>query len=498
MTAPTSPSSALPRKSPSGLLRLWAELPGLAVLIIHALWLAAWYSLAVPSMPSSWGIVLLLAGAMLASHYLARALNAAPGSILLKRGLLLVWISSLLLFSVGVCFFRQASLTPWQLLLQTCQALLDNSRNTPLFWHLLILLLGILRSVVLGRTPVTRDHVQRALIIGVIFLLIAGFAQNDAIPAFLLPLFYGLLFSGLVGLSTAHFVDLAETSGGSLPASGGSWAVSILVGALGSVGIAALAGWLINENVAGALAQVVLAIFMVMAVALMLVLSPLLTLLLEVSNRIGQAIFASSPELLPQFSSDEAINDIRNTGQENLNILADLFERSQGVVMLIVLISVVILALALAGWQSWQRRLHTAQGESGTAARVRRANQPSLLPKRPSPLGNARRWLAAARIRNVYAQLMQLYARLNHPRPPALTPLEFVPHMAGILPECLSELETITTAYLKVRYGELPETSAEVQIVLQAWKKTQKAGRQKAASLKLKHTAQSGENNDQK
>ena len=77
--------------------------------------------------------------------------------------------------------------------------------------------------------------------------------------------------------------------------------------------------------------------------------------------------------------------------------------------------------------------------------------------------------LAAARIRWVYAQLMILCSRLGKPRPAAATPLEFLPTLQALFPEQDTTLQAITQAYLKVRYGELPETYEEVQAVLMGW-----------------------------
>lgn len=83
---------------------------------------------------------------------------------------------------------------------------------------------------------------------------------------------------------------------------------------------------------------------------------------------------------------------------------------------------------------------------------------------------------AAARIRRIYAELMGLCGELNHPRPEALTPLEFLPALDRLFPESQEALEVITRAYLKVRYGELPETRKEVQAVEVAWRQVKGEG----------------------
>jgi hypothetical protein len=84
-------------------------------------------------------------------------------------------------------------------------------------------------------------------------------------------------------------------------------------------------------------------------------------------------------------------------------------------------------------------------------------------------LRQARQYLAAARIRRIYAHLLALSAKLDLPRPAARTPLEFLPSLQGLFPGLKGELSTITSAYLLVRYGELPETPEELQEVETAW-----------------------------
>jgi hypothetical protein len=87
-----------------------------------------------------------------------------------------------------------------------------------------------------------------------------------------------------------------------------------------------------------------------------------------------------------------------------------------------------------------------------------------------------RRWLAAARIRRIYDQLMTLSTELGKPRQLAQTPLEFQPALAELFPTLGDDLEVITHAYLRIRYGELPETRQEVDQVETAWRRVHTAG----------------------
>ena len=88
-----------------------------------------------------------------------------------------------------------------------------------------------------------------------------------------------------------------------------------------------------------------------------------------------------------------------------------------------------------------------------------------------------RQMLAAARIRQIYAQLLDLCRRAGQKRPPAQTPLEFAVTIESLFPERKEEIILITQAYLKVRYGEFPENDQEVEQVVSAWNKIKSQGK---------------------
>jgi len=80
-----------------------------------------------------------------------------------------------------------------------------------------------------------------------------------------------------------------------------------------------------------------------------------------------------------------------------------------------------------------------------------------------------RKMLAAARIRRVYSYLMDLSSELGKQRKQAETPLEFMDVLNNIFPFHQLEVETISKAYMHVRYGELDETPKDVIDVDRAW-----------------------------
>ncbi|MBE0698665.1 MAG: DUF4129 domain-containing protein, partial [Anaerolineaceae bacterium] len=77
--------------------------------------------------------------------------------------------------------------------------------------------------------------------------------------------------------------------------------------------------------------------------------------------------------------------------------------------------------------------------------------------------------LAAARIRYIYRRLIAHSRKLGVERPSSVTPLEFLGPLSAIFPTNQTEVELITAAYVRVRYGEYPETVHEVEEVQRAW-----------------------------
>ena len=74
-----------------------------------------------------------------------------------------------------------------------------------------------------------------------------------------------------------------------------------------------------------------------------------------------------------------------------------------------------------------------------------------------------RRFLAAQAVRRLYQRLLHLAEKRGAHRDPAETPFEFVQDLIGVFPNHDSEVRALTDAYVRVRYGELPENEAEIR-----------------------------------
>jgi hypothetical protein len=125
----------------------------------------------------------------------------------------------------------------------------------------------------------------------------------------------------------------------------------------------------------------------------------------------------------------------------------------------------------------------------GEAGNLLRKSMQELLSELAARLRPDQRLLAAARIRRIYTQLMDLCQELNTPRSPAQTPLEFLPVMGEMFPALRSDLELVTRAYNAVRYGELPETQNEIGVIEEAWKQIEVEGQRlkRSGFRKLAH-----------
>ena len=82
----------------------------------------------------------------------------------------------------------------------------------------------------------------------------------------------------------------------------------------------------------------------------------------------------------------------------------------------------------------------------------------------------------SVRIREIYNQLLALCSELGKPRPAYKTPNEFQFEIEELFTSLPNDVNTITRAYVHVRYGEIPETKEELLAVEDAWQRIEEAG----------------------
>jgi hypothetical protein len=84
-----------------------------------------------------------------------------------------------------------------------------------------------------------------------------------------------------------------------------------------------------------------------------------------------------------------------------------------------------------------------------------------------------RQWRTAVSIRRIYKQMMELAELNGYPKLHTETPYEYLPTLAQAWPQNQPDTRLITNAYVKVRYGEIPETAADLDDIRQAWRRLQ-------------------------
>ena len=357
------------------------------------------------------------------------------------------------------------------------------------FWHIFLLLLMILHAVRLAREPLQVYTSRANFQLGLFLLLIYGLLFSWGKPAQAITTTYGFLFFGITAISAARISTLSENRGGRLPHLKLNWLLGILVTTAVIVGIAVLLGWFTTNIASEAVSTALTILFALLLVVGVVVFSPVLLLILLLGPSLMQLL-----DTLSRITLFADLMKFAKTTANQVGITQDWLEAAaqttKPVALFAALAGIFVLVLLATAWRPWQR--HLKAEETASTLPLRAALRfPRLLLKRFSGrLPSGGRILAAARIRWVYAQLMDLASRLDHPRLPSATPLEFLPQLQDLFPGQEKLLDVITQAYLKVRYGELPETYEEVQNVLTGWEQIKTHGKQLLAEKKrsLKRT----------
>ena len=458
---------------------VWRGLAGLLLLTMETLWFAVWYDGLTGSPAAWWGKLFFLWITLLVSQTLTRRAQRLKLTVLRRQILFLGWITLVLLASLRLLFFAGQPVGFFKMLGLTVSSFGTSPAGFRIYWHVLIILLAIGRGVLLGNQTVNRGNSAHSFQFGLILFLIYGLFLGHSKPLESLILLFAYLAAGLLTLSFARIADLGSTYGGRLPKFSRRWVLSILLSVTGVILLTGLAAVVVNQQVTNAIAEVLLALVAAFMAVVIFLLSPILAFILEQIFRFGQRIFANVPDIIQESAAESAAEQALENSEESVRLLTDLVNKSLPLILVAILLVVIVLVI-LQLRKNRSRLEYTGvedQAES-TPTRRPRLRMPFGA---PGGLGKGRfrpgRMIAAARIRRTYAQLMTLCEKLEIPRSPAVTPLEFLPTMLDALPDRGDDLSRITTAYQKVRYGEIPETSQEVQDVLAAWERVRQAGK---------------------
>lgn len=129
-----------------------------------------------------------------------------------------------------------------------------------------------------------------------------------------------------------------------------------------------------------------------------------------------------------------------------------------------------LVALALAGLY---RQAGSAARRSQRSERIETEEDasPGIGERLLDRLGLFRGRRAAASIRRIYQQMCRAAGSAGYPRLEAETPYEYLRTLRLVWPEGTADSRLITEAYVRVRYGELPETRTELDAIRDAWRR---------------------------
>jgi hypothetical protein len=141
--------------------------------------------------------------------------------------------------------------------------------------------------------------------------------------------------------------------------------------------------------------------------------------------------------------------------------------KAGAVLLMLALIAVVALALA----RLYQRASFAARDSAASGTDRETDDEPGAGRRLLERLGLLRGWRAAASIRRIYRLMCRAAAAAGYPRLEAETPYEYLPTLGQVWPENTAETRLITDAFIRVRYGELPETAGELEAIRAAWRR---------------------------
>jgi len=453
-------------------LKWWPQLAVFLLVIVELCWVLPWFRMVmqVTTAAPIWEAALVLGGIMLAAYGLGYVLDA----LRLMKNIQLVGFGILLAVSL---------LLAENLLLQkpvfgavNGLARLDPGAVLVLFFVIWIWWRGLTLSQDVLRPTTAWRRFELGLLFFMAYLFIASQVEFYR-PGF--GIFILFLFSGLLAVVFARVSYVGINKGSSKNPFDLRWLSSIF-GILGAtVALAALVGSLLTgqyrlllDSLAEAIKLLIAATVFILGLPGLLasyLLSPLMPWIKGILSKPLGTLFPENPTGLPY-----------PLGQTDYE-LAPLPVSIQTICFWALILLVVVVLVARIRRKLQERRRSTIYEpelllKKGEAREIiRKALQDALngLVGRFRP---ARRLIVAARIRRIYTQLMDLCEELNCPRPASTTPYEFLPDLGELFTTQTEDLRLITEAYVRVRYGEFPESNAEIEPVESAWQRLQEEG----------------------
>lgn len=320
---------------------------------------------------------------------------------------------------------------------------------------------------------------------GILFLIPLSLLPYQKSGFFsVMPFVLLFILSGLTAISLIRAEQVEKDRSGYSASLSPRWVITIFLTSLLIVSFSGLAALIVSGEISDVVGQwfspLRMAIIFAAAVALstvfylstplFFVFGQLLVLLTNlfsaIFTNISERLEFSLPsnlgglgELLP--SSEEAVE---TTGFAIPDVVSRL------------LILAVMLAIIILVSSALTRRFRNAAFASReenflSDGDIEKLESPSLGQRLLERLGFVQRWRTAASVRNIYRQMCRAAGSVGYPRAETETPFEYLKTLSEVWPNGQEESRLITEAFVRIRYGEIPETDAELQTIHKAWQK---------------------------
>ncbi len=480
--------------------RFWRELAGFSLLAMGLSWVVPWFrslSQATYEIPPAM-ILIVLGGFGGAAYVSAKWLAALHIQMKYRQRAMLLLLLASIFLGLKLLLYAKDPLPLSTLVMRPLWAIGNFSSLIPNeFLVIMAVLFAWRRGAVLALDYVGPDSVQRDFKIGfAMFLLFVVFntlVTGETIEFSTLLFFF---FFGLLAMGAARMTTVGELRGGIDNTFDRKRLIGVLFGTISAVALAYWAGVLMGSDGA-VLAAVVIGLIVIGTLLLSIpfliaILYVIFWLLLQFQDELSPGVekfFDSIGRFVNMLT--QLAQSLRETAQilaEKFAFLAPIFIWLKSLAPLVRLAvlggsMLVVIGLILLAFYIRERRRRLLLGAAHDsvlsledflrllqdALKRRLQNAAASLANAVSFQGRRRLW-AAARIRRIYMQLLELCLELGTPRPQAATPSEFAATLEKVFPGHAPDLHMITEAYQRVRYGELPEGRTEIELVEEAWK----------------------------
>ncbi|MBN1201214.1 MAG: DUF4129 domain-containing protein [Anaerolineae bacterium] len=337
------------------------------------------------------------------------------------------------------------------------------------------------RGFQLGSIYMTLVRASFGLRLGMLAFFWLFLFANPALRRAALPTVPVFFFLGLLSTSLAR-ADSLNLDRSRTAIFGRGWIVSLLFTALGLTlagYVAAL--WLSGMDMARA-ADIFKTIGEGALTLLLLVASPLLLLAQLIYNLLRSIL----PDQIPGDIFEIGSGDDSSSGGSDIPLLADIFAVLTDALIVALIVFLILLIIAffwflLIGRDRQERYSDEEREALGTAEVVGGLRQTLRAgwQRLADTLGLLRRFglgsdlFAALTIRRIYARMEKLAGKRGYPRALSDTPYEYRRELVQAYPGMGDDVQTITEAYVAVRYGEIPEDQTVLQPVRAAWERLQ-------------------------